>query len=134
MNIRRITTATGKYGLGNNSFVNLRTGKGVAGYVHQLNLSSQMDVHISRGCLWDPVKFTAVAGHELIHVVHINTVAMFSRNYSEAYAYRFSSNVYLNNGRFASALYYYHAGNQWASWSSIPEIYHIQTPVWGPWN
>jgi len=75
----------------------------------------------------DAVDFRAIAGHELIHARH-NFLNLNSINFSERAAYKFTSDVYMQNGRYSSAngamstAMYNSQGN---FWGAFPSAYNV---------
>ena len=105
-NISTITTRTnGNYKLSTKGvYVNPSTGNSVGGYTLSYSKGFS-EIHISP--LYtnsNIVKFKAVAGHELIHAYHHYSLPLsFNRRFSEMVAYRYTFNVYIQNGCYRDA-------------------------------
>jgi RHS repeat-associated protein len=105
--IRKITTQTSR-GFGmttRGNYVEIRTGSGVGGYCRS-STAGWSEIHISpyNTCLADNVTFRATAGHELIHSYHYFILHNVSEIFTERVAYKYTYDVYMNNGYYGAAL------------------------------
>ena len=126
-NINKITTRsspgykitdTGKY-------VNTENNKVVGGYCRSFS-SGYSEIHISPYTTnLDAINFKAVVGHELIHAYHHYTIpsSSFNRTYSERVAYRYTRNIYLQNGQFSKAVKVMTTALKLNYWGNAPMNY-----------
>jgi hypothetical protein len=70
-----------------------------------LGVPSTYQMHISPNVTFgNIVDFRAIAGHELIHAIHASVLGNVGK-WSEAAAYKYSNNVFMNAGRFNDIRY-----------------------------
>jgi hypothetical protein len=103
--INKITTKVSKgYQVTTNGqFVNADKGYEVGGYTRRFT-SGFSEIHISpKYTSSSVVDFRAVAGHELIHAYHHNTILSYNSIYSERVAYKYTFEVYMKNHQYTNA-------------------------------
>jgi len=112
-------------------YVNFKSGDMVGGYVKHFS-AGYSDFHISpHYSNGDVIAFRAVAGHELIHAYHYYALPNVSSVYTERVAYKYTHDVYMNNGRFTSALSTMKAAmfnSSGSFWGPYPTQYQIPLP------
>lgn len=107
--IQRITTKAGRgFGLSrSNSYVNLKDGTNVGGYVRRFS-TGKSHLHVSpKYALADNVAFKAVAGHEVIHAYHRYAIPNYESVFSERVAYKYTFNTYISAGQVDNAMKFY---------------------------
>lgn len=103
--IKKITTKVSKgYQITTNGrYVNADKGYEVGGYTRRFS-SGFSEIHISPNYTSSSiVDFRAVAGHELIHAYHHNTILSYNSIYSERVAYKYTFDVYMKNYQYTKA-------------------------------
>jgi RHS repeat-associated protein len=132
-NVSDITTRTTK-GFGmttDGNYIDIGSKSIVGGYRYSTTTGYQ-EIHISPYYTKsDVVNFRAVAGHEIIHAFHHYTLPSFSSVFSERVAYKYTHDVYMNNGNFSSAFStmktaMFNSGGSF--WGSYPAQYQIPSP------
>jgi len=105
-NLEYITTKTGKAGLTPDGYYVL-DGKKIEGYRITLRgwPNFEQSIHISPAATgYDIVNFKEVAGHELVHAYHRFYYPNMPSKITEAIAYQYSYNTYIQNGYLNEAL------------------------------
>lgn len=126
-NIQDITTKTGSgYGMTESGkYLNLKSGNLVGGYRIGTTAGYQ-EIHVSPYYTnADAISFRAVAGHELIHAYHYYALPNVSKAFTERVAYKYTYDVYMNGGRFYSALSTMGTAMYRSFWGSYPAAYRI---------
>lgn len=130
--IRDITTKTSRgQGLTTSGrYITLKTRNVIAAYcVH--STAGWSEIHVSPYYirLADNVTFRAVAGHELIHAFHYYILPHCSTIFTERVAYRYSYDVFWNNGYFREAFNTMQTASKYLFWGSAPSQYLVPTEV-----
>ncbi len=132
-NIQKITTRTSKgYGMTTyGDYINLESEELVGGYVRHFS-TGHSDFHVSPFfSTGDDIAFRAIAGHELIHAYHNFALPNVSRVLTERVAYKYTYDVFMNNGHFNSAFSIMNKAMYNSSgsfWGSFPDQYQIPSP------
>ena len=128
LNLIQITTSAHykSYGMtSTGEFVSLKSRELIGGYV-RLYSSGVQSLHISpRFAFGDIVDFKAVVGHELIHAYHNFYIPNNCEYFSERVAYKYTYDVYMNNGRLESANSLFSISFQKGFWGPYPSNYQI---------
>lgn len=126
--INKITTktSTGYIITSDGRYINVEKGYEVGGYTRSFSKGIS-EVHISpKTTTSSMVDFRAVAGHELIHAYHNNTILSVNSIYSERVAYKFTHDVYVKNHQYLNAIkvlenpYY---SSTLIYWGEVPPYY-----------